>query len=109
MITFPERGAELLKLATDNARERAAGEYLSAVLAQRHRAWSRALAELTPTYPRAEIARQVKLFAERGYGVRELVGYLPDGVTRAADWHALVLEYDAGNRALLAALQGETT
>jgi hypothetical protein len=108
MITFSERGSELLTEATQGARERAAGEYLGAVLAQRRKAWARALDALEMDgYSRKSIRSHVLDFHLKGTTVDEMVRFAgePDG-----RWfHDLVLEYEAGNKALIAALQEDAS
>jgi hypothetical protein len=107
LITFPERGAELLQLAIGESKERAAGEYLTAIMAQRRRAWCRALAELqTDGHTMLKITWHLKLFHARGYGFAEIDGYLCEPTRVAHQFYELLLEYDANNAELMAELNG---
>ena len=107
MITFSERGSELLTEATAGARERAAGEYIGAVLTQRDRAWRRALTRLVADgYGLAEVKNMVTTFSRHGYVLPDIAHYLTEEERhRAPLFHDLVLEYDAGNKALATALE----
>lgn len=113
MISFPELGSELLTRAIGpTGRDRAGGDYLTAVLAQRMRAWQRALHELKSESRLLEFCRGLEGHAltheDRLGGVAKLLGLKRLGAEEALMICDLAEEYAAGNRELRALL-GETT
>lgn len=118
MVTFPDLGAELLARATAAAgRERAGGEYLTQLMAQRLRAWQRAYEGLRLDWTPDQLlgfcqqlqAHTLTVDDRLGTAVTRLLG------VRLTPRQALMLcdlaeEFAAGNRELRALLgYGQTT
>lgn len=117
MISFPELGSELLTRAIGpTGRDRAGGDYLTAVMAQRMRAWTRALEGLRAltwgAFELLEMCRKLEghalTHADRTGHVGVLLGGKRLGAAEALMICDLAEEYAAGNRELRALL-GDST
>lgn len=113
MITLSPRGAELLNEATGGAKEMATGQYLTMVLAQRRRAWMLALEDLLVTgASHAEILAAIREATGLHLAPHSLMArlahlHLLETYDHALALQTLIHEYEAGNAALLQALEGK--
>ena len=122
LITFPERAIALLEAAAPPVRSRAAGDYLGALLVQRHVRWTDALGFLGKV-PRADLAAflaahdgRVTTVGDRLVGMAVLVQRWQRSSQLSELWRDacamvalcdLVDEYTAGNAALRKELESD--
>ncbi len=98
-ITFPDLGAALLERAAGPGAGRQCGDYLTAIMAQRSRAWGKALADLLRMCTAAEIHGMLQALHGTEPAPEEipLPRRLEHGSLAGPALHTLLLEYNAGN------------